>query len=451
MADIVTLAEKALVARQKLPLAFGYDALRPSYDGLGLGNIASVVMELLHPESLSLKQQTILPPFNPEILGVSEITETWKSWLHQAPIHHVVMLLVDALGYDQLRTVMQSGDAPGLAEACVQTNNFFIPATSVFPTMTVTALSSAATAHAPAQHGIVCTHLYLQELGSLVNLIGLRPSIAPTPTPYSENQLNPKTLLPVPNIYQLLEQAGICVEIINFHQYKDSGISRFTTAGSRAGSGHYISYLTPTDGFAQLRERLQTKSNQSKSFTYMYLPNIDNAGHVFGPLSSCYRAEVAALDFSLKRELFEPLAGRDDVVLLLVADHGQRCFDPGKILWLNKHPGITQHLFVPAISESRACFFYTKPGREVAVIDYVQRYLSDNFLVVTKAVAVELGLFGLPGCPLGTESSDRIGELILISPNGWVCLDDDSKLHYKGIHGGLSREEMLIPFLAYRF
>ncbi len=451
MSEIVTIAEKALLARQKLPEAFGDRAVRPSYDGLGLANIAALPPHWLCPEALNLNEQTSLPPFNPDLLDVLALTEAWKIWRNQAPINHVVLLLVDALGYDQLRTLMDEGDAPGLASACDSPRAFFMPATSVFPTTTVTSLTSTATAHAPAQHGIVCTHVYLREIGSVVNLLGFRPSTSPTTTPYLDSQLDPNTLLPMPNLYRILEQAGIGVEIVNFYQYKDSSISRFTSTGSQAGQSGYISYLTPADGFAQLRHRLQANSNKGKSFTFVYVPNVDTAAHRYGPLSSSYRAEVAALDFSLQRELLSPLAGRADTVLLLVADHGQRHVYPDKILWLNQHPSLTQLLFVPPTGESQARFLHLVHDAQADAINYIQQHLAENFLVLLKAEAIELGLFGIPGQPLSVECYNRVGDLILIPRTDWACFQHEHHPTQVGIHGGMSRAEMLIPFLAYRF
>jgi hypothetical protein len=53
---------------------------------------------------------------------------------------------------------------------------------------------------------------------------------------------------------------------------------------------------------------------------------------------------------------------------------------------------------------------------------------------------------------------DRIGDLILIPQNGWSCFQhvgetkpEDCQTTLIGIHGGVTRAEMLIPFLAYRF
>jgi hypothetical protein len=458
MVELVAQAEEALFARQKLPEAFGPDALRPSYDGLGLANIAALATQWLCPEAPALSELPALPPFNPDLLEAKAVSDAWKTWLDQAPINHVVLLIVDALGYDQLRTLMDEGVAPGVATACKSPQAFFMPATSVFPSTTVTALTTAATAYAPAQHGIMCTNIYLREIGSMVHLIGMRPSLAPTTTPYSETQLNPDTLVPVPNLYLRMEKAGVDVGMVNFYQFKGSSISRFTSAGSQAGTSGFIGYITPADGFAQLRDRLQAKSSSNKSFTYLYIPSVDTIAHRRGPLSTSYRAEVAALDFALKRELLEPLAGRSDTVMLFVADHGQRPAYPDKLLWLNDHPDLTQLLFVPATGESQARFLHVKPGAEAAAWNYVQQHLAEQFVALPTTDAIALGLFGLPNQPTSVECCDRIGELILISRSDWMCYQwlgqppaQTNEPFISGVHGGLSRAEMLIPFLAYRF
>jgi Type I phosphodiesterase / nucleotide pyrophosphatase len=457
MAEIFALAEKILLTRQKLPEAFGNEAIRPSYDGLGLANIAALPIHWLCPEAPSLSDEPALPPFNPELLAVSAVTEVWENWLSLGQIKHVVLLVMDGFGYDQLRSLITQGDAPGLAVACGSPQAFFMPATTVFPSTTVTALTSAATGYAPAQHGVMCTNAYLREIGSLVSLLRWRPALAPTSAIYLDSQLNPDTFVPVPNIYLRMEKAGVNVEIVNYHAFKQTSISRYTTAGSQAGISGYTGYLTPADGFAQLRDRVLAKYDKGKSFTYMYVPNIDSAAHRFAPLNSYYRAEVAALDFALKREILAPLAGRSDIVLLLTADHGQRCLNPDKILWLEEHPELTKLLFVPPSGEGQARFLHLKHGAEAAAKDYIQKHLAEHFSVISKAEAVELGLFGIPNQPLSMNSGDRVGDLILVPRTGWTCyaqkrVDAEGRPAVNaGNHGGFSRAEMLIPFLAYRF
>ena len=452
MAGITEIAEKSLLERQKLPESFGPDALRPGYDGLSLSNVAALALDWLAPE---LANRNTLPSFSPELLDAPEVVAAWRSWQAQGPINHVIFLLMDALGYDQLRTLMAEGGAPNLARAIANPQAFFAPVTSVYPSTTTTALTSAATACAPAQHGMMGTWVYMREIGSVVNFIGFRPSIAPTAASYLDNQLNPETLIPVPNFTRGLEEAGIQCEIFNVGAFKGTSISRFTTAGTRAGQEFYNGYITPADGFSKLRRRLEfNTAAHFRTYNYLYVPNIDSSAHAYGPLSASYRAEVAALDFALGHELLEPLAGRSDIALVLVADHGQRYAFPDKIAWLDQHPELARNMMVPLTGEGRVGYLHLKHGTEKAALDYISRHLGEYFLPLRKIEAIEYGLFGLPGQPLGPECDDRVGDLLLIPKTEWICrqmLEGKRDTGPTGVHGGLSRAEMLIPFLAYRF
>jgi hypothetical protein len=90
----------------------------------------------------------------------------------------------------------------------------------------------------------------------------------------------------------------------------------------------------------------------------------------------------------------------------------------------------------------------------LAAIDYINRHLGEQFMAVPQAEAVALGLFGLPGQPLGPECADRTGDLLMVPKTDWLVRQqltkEARKDYYTGCHGGLSRAEMLIPFLAYR-
>lgn len=455
MSKIYEIAEKNLLERQKLPANFGADAVRPAYEGLSLANVPALAAAWLAPDAPALHPEPALPSVNPELLGSPVVSTAWQNWLAAGPINHVVVLLMDALGYDQLQTLGQEGRIPTLQQTIEGQNSFFIPLTSVYPSTTTNALTSVTSAYAPAQHGVMATSIYLRELGSLVDTIGFAPVIAPVRQSYNENQLDPETFVPVPNIYRRLEQAGVHCEVVNYYMFKGTSISRFTGAKSLATQNFYNGYLTPADAFAQLRERLKENSAANrKTFTYAYIPNVDSSAHRYAPLSLNYKAEVSALDFALGRELLQPLAGRSDIAVLLVADHGQRSSYPDKVFWLQKHPALARKLQVPLNGESRAGFLFTKHGQEQAVLEYIEQHMGEHFCCIPKAQAVELGLFGLAGQPLGAECDERVGDLVLIPKQDWVArqhlLNDEAKLTYIGVHGGLSRAEMLIPFLAHR-
>ncbi|MCJ8279666.1 MAG: alkaline phosphatase family protein [Rivularia sp. ALOHA_DT_140] len=452
---ISAIAREKLLARQQLPDFFGTEAVRPSYDGLGLSNIATLAVEWLAPDAPILSETPASPAFNPELLSISQVSQAWEYWQNQAPINHVVMLILDGFGYEQLQSLASSQDIPNIAKACDSQQAFFMPATSVYPSTTVTALTSAATGYAPAQHGMMGTNLYMREIGTIVNFIGFRPQIAPSRASFPDSIFNPENLLPIPNIYLRMEKAGIDVEIINLEQFKQTSISRFTSTGSDAGNDGFKGYRTPSDALAQLRESLLAKNSNQKSFTYVYVPTIDSVSHRYGPLSSSYKAEVATLDFALKKQLIEPLAGRNDTVLLLVADHGQRYSNLENTLWLEEHPELTQNLFAPVTGESRVRYLHIKHDKQAVVEDYIKQNFRENFFTITQAQAMELGLFGIPGKPLSMEAQNRVGDLLLISHKDWIFrqhITNEERLHtHTGVHAGLSRAEILIPFLAYRF
>lgn len=453
MSELTEIAESALLKRQHLPEAFGPEAVRPSYDGLGLVNVPALAVQLLAPETMSDPEfGPVAPPLDPALLDSPEISAAFWQLLEHGPINHVVMLLMDAMGYDQIKNRMVAGDLPGLRSATQNPANFFIPLTSVYPSTTTTALTAAATARTPQEHGVMATVNRLSELGSLVNLIRFGPQVGDSV--YTERQLNPDTLVPVANIYRRLETAGVQSEHVNFYGFQNSSISRFTTANSHA---KFVGYLTPATAFATLRERLLSKpaDGSRKSFTYCYVGSLDGVAHRYGPLTSNYQAELAALDFSLNRELFEGLKGRSDILLCIVADHGQCQVDPKKVAWLHEHPDLTRLFAAPIGGERRAAYLYLKPGTIEAARHYLEAHFSEEFLTLGKAEALEMGLFGLPGQAVSTQADDRLGDLIMIPRRDWIVRQfltaDEQGAGSPGVHGGLSRAEMLIPFLAMRF
>jgi hypothetical protein len=453
MLSLTEEAEAALVERQRLPENFGPEAVRPGYDGLSLANVPALAAQILAPETLDKTEfGPTVPPLDPALLDRPEINAAFQRLLADGPINHVVVLLMDALGYDQLKSQATAGYVPGLQNAIQNRDNFFIPLTSVYPSTTTTALTSVATARTPQEHGIMGTVNRFPELGSLVNLIYFGPTTSYTS--FAEKYLNPDTLVPVANIYKRLESAGVKCEHINFHGFKNSSISRFTTADSQA---EFIGYLTAPTAFATLRQQLASKPDDGslKSFTYCYVSNVDNVAHRYGPLTKNYEAELAALDFSLNRELFSPLKGRKDILLMLVADHGQRQIDPQKVAWLHQHPELTRLQVAPVGGERRAAYLYLKPGTVETAQRYIEANFGEHFLVLGKDEALEMGLFGLTGQKVSPQAEDRLGDLIMIPCQDWIVRQfvtaDDSGPGSTGVHGGLSRAEMLIPFLAMRF
>lgn len=160
------------------------------------------------------------------------------------------------------------------------------------------------------------------------------------------------------------------------------------------------------------------------------------------------------LDFLLGREILGGETNRPDTVLLLIADHGQIRTRPDHAIWVEELPELARLLTAPVMGESRAGYLLCKHGQESAVRAYVQQHLGDRVDILSKDEAVGLGLFGPPGCPLALPCDDRVGDFVVL-PKGDATVRHHvtaEKRHEPnaGVHGGLTRAEMLVPFLAMR-
>ena len=93
-------------------------------------------------------------------------------------------------------------------------------------------------------------------------------------------------------------------------------------------------------------------------------------------------------------------------------------------------------------------YLYLRPGSEQIVRTYFDKNWAGEFTIISRDQALSAGLFG-PG-PHHPGLQDRIGDLIAFAHGSsylWWAEKDDFML---GRHGGLHREEMLVPFLAAR-
>jgi hypothetical protein len=93
-------------------------------------------------------------------------------------------------------------------------------------------------------------------------------------------------------------------------------------------------------------------------------------------------------------------------------------------------------------------YLHLRPGSEQAVRAYLDENWAEGFTIINRKQALSAGLFGPGSHHPGLQ--DRIGDLIALvhgSSYLWWAEKDDFML---GRHGGLHREEMLVPFLAVR-
>jgi hypothetical protein len=417
----------------------GVQLVRPDFAGRGLANVAPTVLSLLAP-SVPLPLPPLAPSVLPEALtrGVST----------------VVVLVADGLGHLQLEREIAAGNAPRLGALLEQSgqarsNVAYGPITSVFPTTTVAALGSVNSAVAPTSHGLLGYTLYLPEFETVAEMISWRPLNRRASFASEEFGCAPESFFWAPTIYSQLQAAGVSrIFAVNPGHFVGTALTRMLHQGAT-----YQGYIS-TSSLQPIVARLVEASDEP-TYIYAYWPLVDTIAHLVGPLTAEHGAEVAAFDLQLGR-LVDSLPRRGRTLLLFTADHGHIDTAPEFDVPLADHPELMAMLRVLPAGERRATYLHPKPGAVDDVVAYAGERLGQQTALLRRDEAVELGLFGPGG--LSERAAGRIGDVLLLPKRNLSLVAPPEPVDgvmprspaFKGLHGGLSPDEALVPLLAVR-
>ena len=420
----------------------GEQFVRPDFAGRGLANVAPTILRLLAPHAVD---SIGLPPLDSSVLPES-LTRGIKT---------VVLVLADGLGHVQLQREMAAGNAPNLSELIARAEAgdaqvVYRPITSVFPTTTVAALGSVNSGVKPTEHGLLGYTIYLPEFDMVAEMIRWGPLNRRVSFADPEFGHAPETFFWADTIYARLHAAGVQ------RTFAVNPIGFAGTALTRMLHQHatYTGYIA-TSSLQPIVSRLLSESDEP-TYVYAYWPTIDTIAHIVGPLTPEHSAEVAAFDFQVGR-LVERLPRRGDTLVMLTADHGHVSTRPEEGIQFADHPELLAMLRVMPAGERRAVYLHPKPGATLEVAEYARERLREVAPAMLRDDAVELGLFG-PG-RLSGRAAARIGEVLLF-PRGSLQLiapppenvdgNPPKSPAFRGLHGGLTPEEALVPLLALR-
>jgi hypothetical protein len=101
-------------------------------------------------------------------------------------------------------------------------------------------------------------------------------------------------------------------------------------------------------------------------------------------------------------------------------------------------------------------YLHPKAGATLEVAAYARERMRHIAPALLRDDAVELGLFG-PG-RLSERAAGRIGDVLLfpranlqlVAPIEWVDGSPPRTPAFRGLHGGLTPDETLVPLLALR-
>lgn len=423
MTDHQRWAEELLAAPSVAP---GFVA--PRYDGWGIANVAPTILRAFGVEAGHAGlDPAVLPP---ALLD---------------GVRRVVVLIVDAFGWLQLQAELARQPDLFLGRLIGRAGVAFAPLTSVFPSTTVNALTTANTGAQPIEHGVLGYTLWLKEFGAVSEMITFGPYAANNWS-YVQAGVDPVAFQPHPSIFKRTrEEAGVASFLVNPAEYRHSPLSQMQATGAT-----YVPYLGLADAATHIRRLVETPGDE-RMLIGAYYGNLDTVTHIYGTGTPEHAAEVALIDGTLRRELFDKVR-RADTLFMLYADHGHINCDPEHTIDLVEDAALMRDLAVGPTGEGRARYLHVRHGR----LDAVRAHIVERYGAFTTALdadeAIGRGLFG-PATP-AERARERIGDLLLLPHENWYFHHYPTPrrrpLTMIGRHGGLAPQEMLVPFLALR-
>jgi len=427
MKNIYDQVLNTILSQEKPTFLTGKDVVIPAYKGLSIANLPGSISRWLGcPLIDSL-------PFTPIIMDQFD-----KEY------EQVILLLMDGLNlsiFNQFFNEVIYGKQKKEWKSFLS-KGIYTPLTSIVPSTTSAALTTLWTGKLPIEHGIIGYELFLKEFGCITNMI------THSAASFINHQANiigagfdPPNFLPVTTLGAHLRNNDVKAHVFQHHTIAGSGLSQmiFRDIESHA-------FQTKSDLWYSVREVFKGKAN-TKKYIYIYWGELDTRSHRLGPLHSHVREEWNTFAHFLIQFLSAAASSnRRKTLFLLTADHGQITTETLPEYDLKKHAGLTNHLIMKPTGESRLPFLFIKKDHEEMVVRYLATHWDQQFEMVSSAEFLNSGLMGFRKVYKGT--TDRIGDWVVIPRNNayWWWVNKENIL--RGRHGGLSPQEMLVPFFA---
>jgi len=380
--------------------------LQPDYNGGGIVNLMSSVRQVFGaPDSHYV-------PFKPANL------------IQRLQDRSLILLVIDGLGYQQLK------DHPC---APILNAHLVCSLTSVFPSTTASAITTFLTGLAPQQHGLVGWHTYFESIDCVF-----------TPLPFAPRNkqkslsadVTPATLFTHSPLFDLIAGPS--------HSVSPTSIAFSPYNQYHCGKAQIHPYKTVVELFEQLVEIC--RRTRQPTLTYAYYPTLDFLSHRDGSMSESVSQDLATLDHNF--EQFLELAKGTKTTVVVTADHG--FVDPRgeQRIDLADHPDIKHLLDKPLCGEPRVAYCYVKSGKQAHFEKLVEDRWSEALTLYPSEQLISEHYFGQGQIHPGLLS--RIGDFTLVMKSEYMINDwqpGEKPFHMRGVHGGLSENEMLVPLV----
>jgi len=336
-----------------------------------------------------------------------------------SPVGRELLFLVDGLGADAV--AKYASHIPTLSSlirhGAVKTS---------FPSTTATSLATLTTGVNPGEHGMLGYTVQVPRSGGRI-LNSLK----------WDERVDPYIWQPVSTLFERAVAQDINVTHVAAKRYEDTGFTRAVFRGAKyRGANAHADLITET--VAALKE--------TPAFVYLYVNDLDVAGHSDGVGSDQWLAALSGID-QLVATLLQKLPRQTR--LWLTADHGM--INVGEKIVIGQGNNLAENIATIA-GEPRARHLYLSDGAGASEIADVasqwEEFLGEKASVYTREKAIAADLFGNQ---VSADAADRMGDVIVVAHGDLILIEAEREKQegaMVGHHGGASDIESYVPLLT---
>ena len=332
---------------------------------------------------------------------------------------HTLFILIDGMGSNLINI---------LNDTSIMKKNKKMNMITVSPSSTGCVLTSLATASYPSEHGIIAW--YHNNRKPTSDTYPLHVVVR------KENKNLKEFDIEINEIFKFhskLNELNVNTTVLYPDYIYDSVYSNYV-----ANNNIRKAYKTLEDAFDQI---LKIISSNEESFTYLYIPDIDNLEHDYGFDSKLVLDEINKIEQQLHR------LKNNNVVTIITADHGQTNINTDITMDFKKY---NKYFYAyPGIDFGMVTYYVKKEMKSEFVEEFNRDYKDKMYLFKTEEF-IENEIFG----PNKTNNYilDNLGEYISLCNSDAQFINSTEIDEYigktKGNHSGLTADEMIIPLIV---
>jgi len=401
----------------------------PFYEKYCFSNIPSTILSFFGIKS----KRPILP------------SDVYENVLRDKKPTKVILLLIDGFGFNSWLKHSQNYKFFHLFNQ----RGLVSPLTSIFPATTASAITTINSGLTTQEHALHEWTVYFKEIDKTINTLPFTDIYEEGRDKLLEQGVNPQILFKGKTNYQILEKSGVKTFTFNNETYAYSVYSKLVFKGSRT-----IPFKNGSDLAIKLRKELIEQ--KGPAYFYIYWDTIDAMAHDYGPDSKEYLTELKGISSTFMKEFLKKIKPdvAKETIFIIAADHGEARVFPEKTIFLNQYQKLKDSFQkgqngkpILPIGGPRDVFLHIKPEKLEETLDFLRQELRGKAEILKTNEALKMGLFGTG--KVKKEFLDRIGNLLILpykNKTVWYKYPRIKPHKFLGHHGGLSEEEMLVPF-----